>query len=51
VDIPGKTESVLVYDNANRAHYDGWLRPLLYTQTPEELTLLASVPSKTTASE
>jgi hypothetical protein len=51
VDIPGKTESVLVYDNANRAHYDGWLRPLLYTQNPEELALLASLPSKTTAFE
>ena len=49
--IAGKTESVMVYDNANRAHHDGCLRPLVYTQTPEELTLLANVPSKTTAFE
>lgn len=51
VGIPGKTEFVLVYDNANRAHYDGWLRPLHYTQSTDEMTLLGSVPSKTTASE
>jgi hypothetical protein len=51
VGIPGKTESTLVYDNASRAHYDGWLRPLLDTQTPDEMTLLAGVPSKTTAPE
>jgi hypothetical protein len=51
VGIPGKTESVLVYDNANRAHYDGWLRPLHYTRSPAEMTLLVSVSSKITASE
>ena len=51
VGISGKIQSVLVYDNANRAHHDGWLRPLLYTQAADELTLLASVPIKTTAPE
>jgi hypothetical protein len=50
VGNPG-TPCTVVYDNGNRAHYDGWLRPLLYSQPPEEMTLLASVPSKTTASE
>ncbi len=36
--------AVLVYDNANRAHYDGWLRTMLYTETPEESALLSSMP-------
>ena len=51
VVILEKTKSVLVYDKANRAHYDGWLRPLLYTKTPDEMTLLASVPINTIAPE
>lgn len=40
---PGQTHCTVVYDNANRAHYDGRLRPLLETQLPEEMTLLAAV--------
>lgn len=51
VGIPGKTESVLVYDNANRAHYDGWLSPLRDTQSIDEMTLLAGLHLITTALE
>ncbi len=49
VGVPGHAQCTVVYDNANRAHYDGWLRPLLDTQSPDEMTLLAPVPSKSTA--
>jgi hypothetical protein len=49
VGVPGQAQCTVVYDNANRAHYDGWLRPLVDTQSPDEMTLLAAVPSKCTA--
>lgn len=50
VGIPGQNQCTVVYDNANRAHYDGWLRPLVDTESPDEMTLLAAIPSKCTVS-
>ena len=49
IGAPCQTQCTVVYDNANRSHYDGWLRPLVETQLPDEMTLLAAVPSKCTA--
>jgi hypothetical protein len=37
----------VIYDNGPRAHYDGWLRPLLDTQSPDEMTLLAESTTET----
>ncbi len=36
VGTPGTGDDRLTHDNAPRAHYDGWLRPLLETPEPEE---------------
>lgn len=44
VGMPG-AKCIVVYDNGKRAHYDGWLRPLLDTQTIEEMTLLTGLPA------
>lgn len=39
----GKPQRV-VWDNRPRAHYDGWLRPLLDTDAADEMTQIAGVP-------
>lgn len=39
----GKPHRV-VWDNQPRAHYDGWLRPLLDTDAADEMTEIAGVP-------
>lgn len=44
VGMPG-SKCIVVYDNGRRAHYDGWLRPLLDTQTLEEMTVLTGLPA------
>ena len=40
----------VVYDDQDRAHADAWLRPLLDTNDPDEMTLLVKKPKKTAAS-
>jgi hypothetical protein len=40
----------VVYDDQDRAHADAWLRPLLDTNDPDEMTLLVKKPKKTTSS-
>jgi hypothetical protein len=47
---PGSKNSHVVYDNNGRAHADEWLRPLLDTHEPDEMTLLVKKPKKTAAS-
>ena len=39
----------VVYDDQDRAHADAWLRPLLDTNDPDEMTLLVKKPKKTTS--
>lgn len=51
VGTPGHPDCTVVYDNANRAHSDDWLRPLVDTQSPDGITLLADLPSKCSAPE
>jgi hypothetical protein len=36
VGTPGTGDLRLTHDNAPRAHYDGWLSPLLETPEPQE---------------
>jgi hypothetical protein len=34
----------VVWDNQPRAHYDGWLRPLLESNDADEMTEIAGIP-------
>ena len=34
----------VVWDNQPRAHYDGWLRPLLHTDGADEMAHIAGIP-------
>jgi hypothetical protein len=47
---PGSKNRHVVYDNNSRAHADAWLRPLLDTNDPDEMTLVVKKPKKTTSS-
>jgi len=41
---PGRSDCEVIYDNEPRAHRDDWLRPLLNTDEPDEMTLIADLP-------
>ena len=44
VEGTGVNPPQVVWDNRPRAHYDGWLRPLLDTDAADEMTEIAGVP-------
>ena len=40
----GGVSEHVIWDNQPRAHYDGWLRPLLETDDADEMTKIAGLP-------